>query len=89
MIELLIEITAILSVALITGTGFYLRSIKSQFQEAFSELDKKVEDTNDIVRRELRPNGGDSVFDRVSAIEKRMVAGDKQFEQLYQMLKEK
>ena len=48
-----------------TGLGWWM-----------ARLDRKIEDTNAIVRRELRPNGGHSVHDRIGAIEARLVDGD-------------
>ena len=42
----------------------------------YRRLDRKVDDTNQIIRRELRPNGGVSMFDRVTEIEHRLRDGD-------------
>ena len=57
-------IVALLGVIISVGGWLYRR------------LDRKVDDTNQIIRRELRPNGGDSMFDRVTEIEHRLRDGD-------------
>ena len=48
----------------------------------YIRLERKIEDTNAIVRRELRPNGGESMFDKVESIEKRLINGSFQMDSL-------
>ncbi len=57
-------ILAITLGALVTGIGYFL-----------VRLERRVDDTNRIVRQELRPNGGTSMFDRIANIEQRLVNG--------------
>ena len=41
----------------------------TQAEKEHAEVKEVMTDTNKIVRRELRPNGGESIFDRVTNIE--------------------
>lgn len=65
-------LVACLLTALLGGLAYHFRRIDARL----AALKQKIDDTNDIVRRELRPNGGDSIFDRVSLIEIRLRDGD-------------
>ena len=63
--EILTALVGLYGVALLSCVGYWLR-----------KLDKKIDDTNAIVRRELRPNGGVSIFDKVTDIQERLKDGD-------------
>ena len=66
--EILITLVGLLGTALLSGFAYWLHKI-----------DKKLEDTNAIVRRELRPNGGLSIFDKITDMQERLKDGDYRF----------
>jgi len=57
--------------ALVAGIAYFL-----------ARMERRVDDTNKIVRQQLRPNGGDSIYDRVTSIERRLVDGAHQMDGL-------
>ena len=67
---------------LIALLGAAFAAIISMVGYFYLRLERKIENTNSIVRRELRPNGGESMFDKVDVIEKRLINGSFQMDSL-------
>ena len=70
--EIVLLLVGVLLTSIGAGIGWYLRQLGARI----SGLKAKIDDTNQIIRRELRPNGGVSMFDRVTEIEHRLRDGD-------------
>ena len=54
---------------LVAGTGVLLAVIGWFARAWAARVEQQISDTNAIVRRELRPNGGQSMWDRMTHVE--------------------
>ena len=69
---LILDLIAVSIIPVVWRLASRLTLIESRVSEAAKDharSEKLLADTNEIVRRELRPNGGESIFDRVTNIE--------------------
>ena len=70
---LILDLIAVSVIPVVWRLASRLTRIESQVDTAATDharTETLLTDTNKIVREQLRPNGGESVFDRVTKIEK-------------------